>query len=383
MTTPAGDMLVFGAGNIGRGLFGQLAAEAGRGVAFVEALAPTAERLRRAGAYTVRLVGRGETATRVSGFRVLEPSEADAVGGAVRSCAFAATAVGGEHLPEIAAVLAPGLRGRERPLNVLVGENFPHADRVLADALLAAGAGEGTFACAPCSVERMVRPEPGSLDLIGEGGQSLFFDASRCAGAPPELPGLVPCRDLAPYYARKLFTNNAGHAVLAYEGHLAGCERLTDALDRPEIRARLEALLAAAAAMLVRECGWDRAAMASHVDDLLRHRFANRALADTVRRVARQPLRKLGPEERLVGLLRRLGRHGLAIAPVCRTIAAAMAYRDPDDAEAVRMAALLARGGAARVLREVCGLHPEEEAHRACMAEWMELRASAREGDGG
>jgi mannitol-1-phosphate 5-dehydrogenase len=373
----SGDILVFGAGNIGRGLLGQLAAGDGRAVAFVEAQAQLAARLRRAGAYTVRLVGRGASVRTVDAFRIVEPHETEAANAAVRACAFTATAVGGDHLREVAPLLARAARGRERPLNVLVCENFPHADRVLADALRAEGAAEGGIACVPCSVERMVRPEPGSLDLIGESGQSLFYDETVWLGDAPRLPGLLPCRDLGPYYARKLFTNNAGHAVLAYEGYLAGCERLCDALDRADIRARVESLLASAVEMLVREYGWDRTAMQAHVKDLIEHRFANRALADTVRRVARQPLRKLGPEERLVGLLRRLQKHALPIAPVCRTIAAALCYRAPDDPEAIQLESMLAEDGPEGVLEEVCGLRPDEEAYGACLGDWRRLHADS------
>lgn len=47
--------------------------------------------------------------------------------------------------------------------------------------------------------------------------------------------------------------------------------------------------------------------LVDHVDDLL-HRFANRALGDTVERVARDPQRKMEPGDRVLGAL------GLALA---------------------------------------------------------------------
>jgi mannitol-1-phosphate 5-dehydrogenase len=364
--TPDDAILVFGAGCIGRGLWGELAAQAGRPVVFVEAEAGLAGELRRAGGYTVRLTGRAESATRVSRYRVLSPREPAGLAEAIGACAFAATAVGGEHLAEVAPLLADGLRARDRRLNVLVCENWPRAGGVLADALLQAGADAGGFACVPCSVERMARRAPG-LDIVAESLESLYFDAAKWAGAPPGLPGLHPSGDLAALYARKLFTNNAGHAVLAYEGALAGYVLLCEAHQDAAIRSRVEALLDPAAEMLAREHGLPRGELREHARILLEYRFANRELADTVRRVARDPLRKLGPQERLVGLLRRLQKHGLPIAPVCRTIAAALCYDDPNDEACARMRAMLEAGGPGSVLSDICGIQPDEEAYAFCL----------------
>jgi mannitol-1-phosphate 5-dehydrogenase len=261
-----------------------------------------------------------------------------------------------------------------------VCENWPHADVALSDALVGAGADAGSFACVPASVERMVRGVPDSLDLIGENLESLYFSARGWRGPLPDLDGLDACEDLGPYYARKLFTNNAGHAVLAYEGHLAGRELLCEALAEPAIRRRVEEHLSLSAEMLTREYGMEGSDLAEHVRVLIGHRFANRELADTVRRVARSPLRKLGPEERLTGLLRKLAAHGLATEPVCRTIAAAMHYDDPDDAECERMKEMIRRGGPGRVLAEVCGLDPAGPLHRECLNQWraIEARVSRR-----
>jgi mannitol-1-phosphate 5-dehydrogenase len=278
-----------------------------------------------------------------------------------------ATAVGGVNLAAVGALLGAALAERREMLPVLVCENWPEADTVLAKTLRRCSAADGTFACIPCSVERMVQRVGMGLDLIGENGESAWVPAAVA------LPGLRVCADFAPYYARKLYTNNAGHALLAYEGFLAGRETLCAALAVPAIRKRLEALLAGSATMLAREYGLAERELAEHVDCLLRYRFASVVLADRVERVARQPLRKLGPQERLVGLLRKLEKHRLPLRPVCRTIAAALRYDDPRDDESRRLQALIRREGPGGVLAEICQLKPEEEGHRLCLAEWAAL----------
>ncbi|NLX55219.1 MAG: hypothetical protein GXY58_08905 [Planctomycetaceae bacterium] len=360
-------IVVCGAGAIGRGLLGELAARADWPLTFIETQPGLARELAAAGAYTVHLVGQATVTTRVARYRVLTPAQPDEIAAAVRDCRLAATAVGGANLPAAAALLAPSLAARSTPLPVLVCENWPQADRTLAEALRRHGAPDTAFACLPCSVERMVRRDGMGLDLIGESGESA------CVAADVPLPGFQVCPDLTPYYARKLYTNNAGHALLAYEGFLAGCQTLCAALDQPAIRTRLEALLAGAAEMLARTYGLPARALDEHVDRLVRFRFANVRLADRVDRVARQPLRKLGPQERLVGLLRQLTPLGLPLQPVCRTIAAALCYDDPCDEESQQLQALVRRGGPGHVLATVCQLEPAEDGHRRCLAEWLAL----------
>lgn len=365
--------MVFGAGCIGRGLLGELAARAGRQVIFVEAASGLADALRQSMAYTVRLVGREPRETPVADYRVLSADDAAQIGRAVRACCFAATAVGGRNLPAVAGLLAPALEGREQPLNVMVCENWPHAESVLSEHLERAGAPAVHYRCVPCSVERMVRATEDGLDLVGEGGESLYLDASHWCGPLPRIPGFCARDDLAFYYARKLFTNNAGQAVLAYEGHLAGYELVCEAHADPLIRERVEAVLDLATQMLTKEYAEDPKALDQHVQILLEHRFANRELADPIRRVGRDPLRKLGPEERLVGLLRRLQKHNLPIGPVCRTIACTLHYHDPENQQSAELRRMLRSGGPERVLTEVCRLKPREEACRECLRQWKAI----------
>jgi mannitol-1-phosphate 5-dehydrogenase len=364
-------ILVFGAGNIGRGLLAELASRAGTPVVFVEAIRELADRLRRAGHYAVHLTGAFEETTVVRDYEVVDAADQAAVNTAVERAGLAAVAVGPRNLPAVAAILAPALatRGRDasscsrgQPLPILVCENQHGADHTLANALLEHEARADTFACLAASIERMVRPAPASLDLYAEAGQSLYIDGEQWPAmfsGRPMPAGFTPVTRLDGYYARKLYTNNAGHALLAYLGHQRGCQTIAEAASDPAIAAPLQELLAAAARMLVLDYGLDSGELKQHVQELVTVRFANRALADPISRVARDPLRKLGPDDRMVGLLRRLRRHQLPTGAVCRAIAAAMHYRDAHDAQSLELAALIEEGGPESVLQSICGIAPD------------------------
>jgi len=355
-------ILVFGAGSIGRGLIGQLAAHAGWCPVFVEPVAALRRQLQEQGQFQVRLTGRQPETYTVCDFAVLAPQETDVLTAALKACVFAVTAVGGTHLKSAAQCLAGALHGRREKLPLLLCENFANADRAMAGYLREFGVNEDAVSCVPSSVERMVRPGE-DLMLVGESCETLLVDGSKWPSPKPAIEGLQFVEDIEPYYKRKLYTNNGGHALLAYRGALSGYTLLNEGMDDAGIRKDLSDFLGVAASALAQEFGMDQAALDDHIESLMRHRFPNRELADTVKRVGREPLRKLGSQERLLGLLHLVQKHHLDLAPVCGVIAAAMHYDDPDDAECVRMKQMMADGGAERVLRDVCGLGPDDAAY--------------------
>ena len=107
------------------------------------------------------------------------------------------------------------------------------------------------------------------------------------------------------------------------------------------------------------EHGLEPQALREHTLDLLA-RFGNRALGDPVSRLARDPLRKLAPDDRLVGAARLAEKHAIRPEGLAFGIAAALAYDAPGDPDAVELQAMLAREGLAAVLREVCGIQEDE-----------------------
>jgi mannitol-1-phosphate 5-dehydrogenase len=371
-------LLIAGAGNIGRGLLAALAAPAGWQVTFLEASLPFAQRLRAADGYCLTESGSAAAPHKITGFELISPDQPQALAEALGCADLCASAVGGANLDSLAALLAPGLARRTRPLPIILCENMHGAADRMQAALAAAKVPPQAFVCRRASVESMVvAARQNSLDLIAEGGQSLFVDATDWPGQLPAIPGIEFTRRIDFFYDRKLFTNNAGHALLAYRGALCGCTLLADALDDPQIHKDLCNLLCASVRMLAAEHQVPPHELEAHIDDLLTRRFANRALGDTVRRVARQPLRKLGPHERLVGLARLLQHHGLFMEPVARTIAAAMLYVDEADTEAVQLHQLLEQQGAAHVLETVCAIPPADPLHGECLEAFVQLAPQA------
>jgi len=116
-------------------------------------------------------------------------------------------------------------------------------------------------------------------------------------------------RDLLPFEEAKLYGHNATHALGAYVGALAGAQRIADLQTIPGALAFLRAafLEESGEALERKYSGVDplftREGYTHYADDLLA-RMTNPYLLDTVERVGRDPARKLGWNDRLVGTMR-------------------------------------------------------------------------------
>lgn len=157
------------------------------------------------------------------------------------------------------------------------------------------------------------------------------------AGEPPFRRGIAVFEekaDLLPFEEAKLYGHNATHALAAYVGALAGVERIADLPAVPGALALLRAAFIeeSGAALIRKHAGADPlftpAGYAAYADDLLA-RMINPYLGDSVERVARDPQRKLGWDDRLIGAIRLALGQGIQPRRYAFGAAAALAYLDP------------------------------------------------------
>lgn len=369
--------IVFGAGSVGRGFLGQLFSESGYGVVFVDIDALLVEALARRGSYTLRLAGLDKIEDLTIGpVRAVGASDVERVAEEVARADLMATAAGARALPAIGRSIAAGLErrwaaGGTAPLNIIVCENLRdapaqlrrHVEEALPDALRPSVRLHVGFV--PAVIARMSpvpTPKQRAADptlIVAEPYKVLPVDREAFAGPIPDVAGMEPVCPFTAYLDRKLFIHNAGHAMLGYlgyrRGHIYGYEALAD----PQVRPLLDQALDEASRALIAEHGFEAGALAEHVRDLLA-RFANRNLADPISRLARDPLRKLAPDDRLVGAARLAEKHGIRPEGLAWGIAAALAYDNPEDSHAVELQARLAREGLERILEDVCGIDAGE-----------------------
>jgi mannitol-1-phosphate 5-dehydrogenase len=175
----------------------------------------------------------------------------------------------------------------------------------------------------------------------------------------PEVKGMQIVPDLAPYIERKLFTVNTGHATTAYLGYQAGKEKIHEALRDPDIYQDVKAAIEETGAYLIKQYGFKPEVHEQYIEKIL-HRFQNPKLNDDVTRVGRSPLRKLGPEDRLVKPAREAEKLGLSFTHLAKVIAAALRFDVAEDAEAANLQQQIKEKGVVAVLQEVSGLEADD-----------------------
>lgn len=369
----------FGAGNIGRGFIGLLLHDAGYEVVFADVNAELIGALAAADRYTVHEVGEGARDRVVDRFRAVDSqTDAAALAAEMADADVLTTAVGPNILKFIAPHVLRALRDRSpdaAPLAVMACENAIDATSLLRDetAKLAepdewAGlARRAVFA--NTAVDRIVPGQPGEtgLDVTVETFSEWAIERPPFGDAPPPIPGAHFVDRLAPYIERKLFTVNTGHASTAYFGFLAGHERIADALADEAVAARVERVLAETSALIVAKHGFTEAEQAEYRTTIL-GRFRNVALPDTVERVGRQPLRKLGRRERFIGPAAELAERGLPFDGLLDAVEAALGFDVAADPESVELQRRLRTDDAETIVREVCGVEPGHPLHERLVA---------------
>lgn len=386
--------VIFGAGNIGRGFIAQLFHESGLEVVFIDVQPDLVERLNRQGRYTIHIVGRSAGEVRITDVRAVDGRNRDSVSEEVARCEIACTAVGAGALPHIAANLAAGLARRQRegarPLNILVCENLHDAgSRVsalvaehLADESRDSVLSNTGFIQAV--VSRMVplqesrKDDP--LSIRVESYKRLPIDARAVVGRLPDLLGVEPVGNFIAHVERKLYTHNCAHAVLGYEGYARGITYAHEALVDRAVRQILDAVMADTGEALIGKHGFDREEHAAHVADLM-ERFANSALGDTCFRLARDPVRKLGPHDRLVGSARLCESQEIRPVALAGVIAVALRFDSAEDPGAAHLQRRIRSEGLDRVMTDVCGIWPDEDLAWMIRAGWDARTAEDEDDD--
>jgi mannitol-1-phosphate 5-dehydrogenase len=377
-------LVLFGAGMTGRGQVAQLAAEDGWRLTLVDRDAALVNALRRAGAYTVRLLSaQGVREVPIAGYQALHTSEAGPVTEAVSAADLVVTSVLEPNLPEVASTLSWALEQRLRhgsgePLNIIAAENMSNSSSILGQHVLAAlppdlhDLSRHLLGFPDSMIARVVPVAADPLVISGEAYSEWTADRGAAVGEPPALAGLEWVSNQTARLERKLFIHNTGHAVCGYHGWLAGYQFIHEAAGDPAIMGAIRAATAQSGAGVAAEHGFSAADIAAYCDNLA-ERLVIADLPDDIRRVIRQPIRKLGPRERLLGPLVLCERHGLPAEALCRAIAAVLASRMDGDDQFARLAEATARLGPVGALAELTGYEASAQDGELIAAAYQEL----------
>ncbi|MDD3725828.1 MAG: hypothetical protein PHI44_01350 [Candidatus Ratteibacteria bacterium] len=362
--------MIFGAGQIGRGFIGDICHSSGYHLVFVDVVEEIVAMLNEKKEYPLWLLANeGKVERKITGISAICFSEKDKISDVLVETSIAFTAVGANNLGLLAPLLSDGINRKARELpdsyfNVVICENLLGSSEVLKkeieryllpDALSFFNERTGLVESV---VSRMVAPlsddirKKYPLLVTVEPYNILPVEKKKFRGGIPPIKGLYPVEELLPYEELKLFIHNLSHACLAYMGYINGYTYIWEALEDPRIRKIFDGVVNEARSALIKKHHFDISEIDGYINDLI-DRFGNRLLNDTVFRVGRDPLRKIGHNDRIAGAIRLCLSYGIYPENICLVMAACLCYNYPDDSSALEMQDIIRTKGIEYVLKEI------------------------------
>lgn len=296
----------------------------------------------------------------------------DAVIASVSHADIVTTAIGPNILPFIAELIAKGIQkrrseGNTTPLDVIACENMIGGSQFLFEKVQTFLSAEDMdyveryIGFPNAAVDRIVpiQHHEDPLFVSVEPFSEWVIDATQSKNKELRLEGVEYVEDLEPYIERKLFSVNTGHATVAYTGAYEGYTTIDEAIADQRVLDKLRAVLGETGSLLINKWNFDEEKHFAYIDKIV-SRFENKYISDSISRVDRTPIRKLGYDERFIRPIRELKERGLAYTNLVDVVAMVLNYDDQNDEQSVELQDLLKEKAVVEVIQQVTGLKDDE-----------------------
>jgi len=261
----------------------------------------------------------------------------------------------------VASLIAEGLKNSKAKATIIyTAENHNLAAEILAQAVLKTQGSERVqFLNTVIGKMSRVVTDPAEikqlkLTTITPGIQRAFLveefnrilvTRTRIADFTPGINVFIEKDRLLPFEEAKLYGHNAIHSLLGFIGNIKGYKKMTEIKEDTDImHIARKAFLEESGAALIKKYAdlgdelFTETGYTNYAEDLL-ERMTNPYLADTVERVCRDVVRKLGIDERVFGTMTLALQYGIeptnmalaALAGIAILLQKAEEYNLPDD----------------------------------------------------
>lgn len=360
--------VIFGAGKIARGFIGHLLYLSGIDFVFVEKADALCDLINERGEYTVNILGAPEKNCVVKGARALKFDDKEKIAEAIADADAVFNAVGGKNLSEIVPFMTAGIEKKAKKggnINFVTCENWKKPADILRDGVSESISDEAReyfeknvgiteaviMRSAIESDAELLKKDP--LIVNVQDFWKLPVDSGRLKGSLPDIKGLELVEHFTGFLERKFYTYNAANGTVSFLGALLGFEKIADAAHDERILKVLEGVYSETA----------RALSIKHkfpLDEQLaftltsKKKLQDYTIVDFIERNARDPIRKLGPDDRLVGSARLVEACGIVPENLAIAIAAAIYYENASDEFAVKLKEMRENEGIDYVIENVC-----------------------------
>lgn len=376
--------VIFGAGKIARGFVAQLLYLSGYEVTFFDVDATLIEQLNQDQRYHVHILGNPEKDSIIDHYHAELLDHQEALVEALEHADYAFTSVGGKNLTSLGAKIGQAYQlgvKRSTPLNIITCENWKDAGLVLKQAILAQlpKEVEERIAVSEGVVMRIAtQPSPQQLALepLGVWVQDFWelpINQATFVGKTIDVQGMNLIPNFGRFLEQKLYTNNTSNAFIAYVGYLLGYRIVAEAANAPQLQPMLDELYEEINQTLIQELQVEEGSQ-RELAEKARKKYSDWEIVDQIIRHGKDPIRKLGPQDRLIAPARMALRHGIQPHMMVKAIAAALYFDEASDPSAQELMQMRKRNGIPAVLKEVCQLQENEELYSLILSEVSNLQ---------
>ncbi|MFH1318666.1 MAG: hypothetical protein ABIH71_06595, partial [Candidatus Omnitrophota bacterium] len=371
--------VVFGIGGIGRGYLGEILNISGYRVAFIDKNEETVKLLNCKGCYELKVYDVNKTTVErvmVNNVKAIALNQKRKVIEIISRVRLVFVATHIAVYKEIAFLVAEGVEKRIKdenfvPVNIIVCSNNSKMADYLRELIMEhinislrksvnkvlGTADSVNDRIVPYNIRYLDRND--SLSIVTEPRYYfLEIDREGLKGditSIKSIEGVRLTNNMSFLKERKLFSLNTAHAVCAYLGYLREYTYIHEAIGDPQINKTVRNVLFEITRAMVKKwhLGKDDRDEYIRVEDIL-GRFSNEGLNDPIVRVARNPVSKLGYDERLMGAVRLVRDYNGNAESIIEGVVAAIGYDYEGDREAPLLQGILREKGIVYVLQNIC-----------------------------
>jgi mannitol-1-phosphate 5-dehydrogenase len=377
------EVVIIGAGKIGRGFLTDLFTEAGYRPVFVNGSTDTVDKLRKAGRYTIFTTENNEVRRKaVTDFEAYSSRrDFDDVVERLSEIDLACVALYPEAYDSVADVIAGAIRLRRKngvtdPLNVLFFVNLVFVSDILREKLLEqlTDAADRAYFESHVGLVEALTARNGSVptkEMLEEDplcvstgpGYKLPVGDNFVGEKPSDIPSMEFLDRMQGRLVRKVWCGNMGHCFTAALGQRFGCSYIYECAEHEYIRKCVDYAASEACFGVGKRFGFTHEEM--RASGVLRRNWEAQLKSrykDTIERVAADPLRKLARNDRFIGPALLCMQYGRLPYYLARGAAYLMFFENNADPSCVKMHEIIKELGIERAVYALCELDRKVEA---------------------
>ena len=365
--------VIIGAGRIGRGFVTSLLKRNSVDITFFDVSIDVVNQLNEFEKYKIHVLGNAEKDIKIDNYKAFLLSNQNELIKALEESSFVFTSVGGKNLKNVGICIAEAYHELyevgKNPQNIFVTcENWLTPADDLKDAI----------------VSTLTESEKKIFNSNNDVSQAVIRASGTAAPKDYDLKNpmdtwvqdywIIPVDsdkikvnnipvweffDFTPSFGnmlyQKIYTNNTSVALIAYLGSLKGYTVLSDAANDDDIVKLLDQGYDEINKALISELNVSEESQ-KEFSRVAKEKYQDRTIIDDVRRIARDPIRKLSSTDRLIGPSKMALNAGFEPEALSKAIAAALYYSNNEDEISLKLQKMREKLGDMATLSKVSGL---------------------------